>query len=213
MGEVIRINPSYILRTKFSRIVRELKRGGVVIYPTDTIYGIGCDICNRDAVEKIFLIKRRAEGKTALILASSESMVRDIFTEITPRMRALMREFWPGPLTIIARSSRPLHPYLRSEDGMVGIRIPSSRFCLRLIKETGTPIVSTSVNRSGTPPLICIKEIRTEFQSSVDLLVDAGDTKSSLASTVLRVDGDCITLLREGAISRKRCARYLTVSS
>jgi L-threonylcarbamoyladenylate synthase len=82
-----------------------------------------------------------------------------------------------------------------------------------LIKETGAPIVSTSVNRSGTPPLLQIDDIQKEFQSSVDMIVNAGELKSSLASTVIRIDSERVTLLREGAISRKRCARFLTESS
>ena len=210
MDKMININPAYISRTELSRAVRELQRGGVIIYPTDTIYGIGCDIRKGKAIEKIFTLKGRAENNPALILASTVSMVRDIFAEITPRMKALMHEFWPGPLTIVARSERPLHSYLRSRDGMVGIRIPASRFCLRLINEVGTPIVSTSVNRSGTPPLLHIDEIQNEFQSFVDLIVNVGELKPSLTSSVLRVDGERITILREGAISRKRFARFLT---
>jgi tRNA threonylcarbamoyl adenosine modification protein (Sua5/YciO/YrdC/YwlC family) len=213
VGKIIHINPAYISKKEFSEVVRVLKRGDVVIYPTDTIYGIGCDVRKKAAVEKVFSIKSRAENNPALILAGSFTMVQEIFDEISPRTFRLMREFWPGPFTIVARSKRIFHTFLQSDDGMVGIRIPASRFCLRLIREIGAPIVSTSVNRSGTPPLLHIDEITKEFQSSVDLIVDAGELKPSQASTVIRIDGDQVTLLREGAIPWKRCERYFKKTS
>jgi L-threonylcarbamoyladenylate synthase len=210
MGEVIKINTAYIARAAFSKIIKVVRDGGIIIYPTDTIYGIGCDAYNEHAVGRVFSIKGRSENNPALILADSFRMVQKILGNISPRAKEVMKVFWPGPLTIVAKSTNNFHPLLCAQDAMIGIRIPASRFCLRLVKECGTPIVSTSVNRSGSPPLTQMHDIVPSFGRKVDYIIDAGESNYTLPSTVIRIDGNRISLIREGAIPRKMLTRYLS---
>ncbi|MBI1806748.1 MAG: threonylcarbamoyl-AMP synthase [Ignavibacteria bacterium] len=186
-----------------------IRKGGVLIYPTDTIYGLGCDAFNADAIRRIFEIKRRPETRPALVLARSISMVKELVTEISPMASQLMKQFWPGPLTIILRAKRKVNSYVVSPDGKIGIRVPNHRFCLRLIGTCETPVISTSANISGHDTPKNVRALVEMFSSSVDLVVDAGNLRSILPSTVVDVSDGTLNIVREGSISRERLQRFL----
>ena len=200
MGKILKLNLNRILRKVVDESVRVIKDGGVLIYPTDTIYGIGCNAFNMKAVRKIFRIKRRNEHSPMLVLVNNIKMLRELVDEITPIALTLSREFWPGPMTMIFKANKNIHRLLKSKEEKIGIRIPDNRFCLKLIDGCKTPIVSTSANISGGDTLNESDELINIFGDKVDLFLDVGKLPSSPPSTVVDVSGKKLKIIREGAI-------------
>jgi L-threonylcarbamoyladenylate synthase len=204
MGKVIKINPTRIKSSVLRQATEVIRRGGVILYPTDTIYGLGCDALHVKAVERIYKIKQRSENNPALVLVNNVTMLNELVDEITPLAGRLIKMFWPGPLTMIFKASRHIHQSLISKDGKIGIRIPKNKFCLRLIAECEAPLLSTSANISGSKTITTVDTLEKVFASRVDLFLDAGDLESTLPSTVVDVSGDRLVVIREGAISSKQ---------
>lgn len=150
--------------------IQWLEKGGIIIYPTDTIWGIGCDATQPQAIEKIYNIKRRDPTQSMLILASGIEMVREYVTELPEKAISLM-EVQEKPVTLIYPHARSLPENLVANDGSIGIRIPKDDFCLHLIARFGKPIVSTSANFSGKPFPSSFLEIDTLLLEQVDYVV------------------------------------------
>ena len=176
-----------------------LREGGIILYPTDTIWGLGCDATNQEAVEKIFKIKSRDESKGLLILVNGENMVERYVKEI-PEVAYELISVSDSPLTVIYPSGKNLAPGVCSPDGSVGIRICNDVFCNELITRFRKPIVSTSANHTGNPSPGNYGEIEKSVISKVDYVVKyrQNDRKKSTASPVIRVDTDgTIKILRK----------------
>lgn len=147
-----------------------LENGGTILYPTDTIWGIGCDACNENAIARIYNIKHRDKGKSMLILVDSMEMMKKYTTSI-PEIAVDLIDAADRPLTIIYPKAKNLPKNLVAEDGSIGIRIVNDDFCRELIGVFGKPIVSTSANLSGTNPPLGFCDIATEIKDEVDLVV------------------------------------------
>lgn len=173
--------------------------GDVIVYPTDTIYGIGGDATRETAVMKVYSVKRREKGKPLLVLADSISMVRQYAAEISSE--ELLRRYWPGPVTFIVKENGSFPSALTGGSGTIGFRIPDHKFCLDVIGMIGRPLISTSANLSGAEGGNDIEEIVREFSDSVALIVDAGNGKNILPSTVVDITGDAPRVVRQGTIS------------
>lgn len=165
--------------------------GGVILYPTDTIWGIGCDATNIDAVQAIFDIKQRDDSKSMLVLVNGLSMLKHYLKEIPPQALELIAKA-EKPTTIIYPGARNLASKLVADDGSVGIRIPSDPFCLKLIESTGLPIVSTSANLSGDPSPSLFNEISTQICKQVDHVVKwrQNETEVSSPSAIIKLEID-----------------------
>lgn len=176
-----------------------LKRGGTILYPTDTIWGLGCDATNAEAVAKIYEIKKRAESKSLVTLVNNMDMIGKYIREI-PRVAIDLLEVNDAPMTIIYPGAIGLAKNVVAEDGTVGIRIPNNEFCKQLIFRLHRPIVSTSANISGEPAPQSFKEIPEEIKNSVDLVVDKSMEEDSThqASQIIKVGlkGE-ITIIRK----------------
>ena len=146
-----------------------LRKGGVILYPTDTIWGLGCDATNAQAVDRIYKIKRRSNSKSMLILLDSPEKLKNYV--YVPSMAWELIKVTNQPLTIIYPQARNLAPNLIAEDGTVGIRIVRDEFCRDLIRAFGKPIVSTSANISGQPAPANFSEISQQIKDSVDYIV------------------------------------------
>ena len=149
--------------------VKTVKNGGLVLYPTDTVWGIGCDATNEQAVQKVFELKKRSGAKSLVLLASDLDMVARYIKEIPPMAIDLV-EVNDAPMTIIYPGATGLAPSCVAEDGSVGIRIPLSDFCVRLVRRLGRPLVSTSANISGQATPSCFAEISPEVKEGVDYI-------------------------------------------
>jgi L-threonylcarbamoyladenylate synthase len=190
---------------------RCIRDGGVILYPTDTIYGIGCDASNEKAVEKIFKIKNRSASNPALMLASSVPMVESIVEEISPLAFRLMNKFWPGPLTLLFKPKKKMPQLLISGDNKIGIRIPANQFCLFMIEQFNTPIVSTSANLSGVQTSGKISELKKIFFGKVDLIIDSGDLGNIRPSTIVDVTSEPAVVVRDGAITREEVSSIINL--
>ena len=175
-----------------------LKNGGLLLYPTDTVWGIGCDATDEAAVAKVFALKRRADSKALVLLASDMDMVAKHIHRI-PDIAIDLVEVNDKPMTIIYPGAQYLAPNVVAEDGSVGIRIPMNDFCVELVRRFRKPIVSTSANISGEPAPQSFKDITEEIKSGVDYIVDRSLEKGStgIASQIIKVELDGqVTIIR-----------------
>ncbi len=186
-----------------------VQAGGVVVYPTETLYGIGANAWNPKAVSRVQEIKKREAPKPILILVQSIDEAAGVSGEILPVARAFMQAFWPGPLTLVLKAAAGLPDALTRGGGTVGVRIPASTISLKLLAMCGCPMTSTSANLSGAPPSGTIAAIERALGPGVDLFLDAGVLPARKPSTVLDVTGERPRLLREGEIPY---GQLLTVS-
>lgn len=192
------------MKDSISKAIEVLKAGGLILYPTDTVWGLGCDATNEEAVRKVFALKQRSDSKSLVLLASGLDMIQLYIDEI-PEMAAQLVEVNDAPMTIIypgafvkgtpgvAAAQASLAPSCVAEDGTVGIRIPSaSEFCMQLLARFHKPIVSTSANISGEPTPKCYGEISDEIASGVDFVVPefCEGESTGAASQIIKVDLD-----------------------
>lgn len=175
-----------------------LKKGLVILYPTDTIWGIGCDASSAEAVSRVYRIKRRTDRKSMLVLIDHFSMLSSYIDVIPDRIRNLIDRA-DKPVTIIYPGAKNLAENLIAEDGSVGIRITSDPFCQKLVQHIAKPVVSTSANFSGEKAPLSFAEIHPEILKEVDYVVNwrRGETEKSVPSSILKVDLEGnVTVLR-----------------
>jgi L-threonylcarbamoyladenylate synthase len=175
-----------------------LLNGGVIAYPTDTLYGLGCDATNPRAVERLCAIKRRPEGQPLPVIVNRRAALKHLVEGLTPQIERVLARHWPGALTVVFRRRGDALSAV-APGPTLGLRIPDAPVALALARGLCRPIVATSANRSGEPPL-GPDEIESLLSAEIDLLLDAGPAPGSIASTVLDVSGTKPTILREGAI-------------
>lgn len=169
--------------------IKVLREGGVILYPTDTIWGLGCDATNQQAVEKIFSIKARSDSKSLIVLVDGVAML-ERFVDTIPEVVYELIDVSDTPLTIVYPAGKNLAPQVISSDGSIGIRICHDIFCSELIKRLRKPLVSTSANRSGEPSPLTFSEIDKGITDKVDYAVSYrrdDDTRHS-PSPIIRVD-------------------------
>ena len=195
------------LKENLEKSMEVLRSGGILLYPTDTVWGLGCDATDPEAVSRIYELKQRADSKSLVLLASDLDMIARYVREI-PEMAIQLIEVNDLPMTIIypgaIASDRPepgqtpvkdrhlLAYNTVAEDGSVGIRMPMMNFCTELVKRFGRPIVSTSANISGEPAPHCFAEISEKIKAGADYIVDAGLEKGSTgkSSSIIRIGLD-----------------------
>lgn len=172
------------------QIIQTLKSGGTILYPTDTIWGIGCDATNIDAIEKIFEIKKREKTKSMIILVESEKRLQDLVD--VPEMAWEIMDLSEKPVTIIYDHPRNLPKELLAEDGSVGIRLVKNDFLKKLISKLNKPLVSTSANFSGEKSPMKFSDISHEIVDAVDFVVEENQDKVSeySGSSIIRVWSD-----------------------
>ena len=179
-----------------------LRRGGVIIYPTDTLYGLGADAFSDVAVAKVYAIKGRDEGKPMHAVFSDLAMVEE-YAELNDAARKLAAEFLPGPLTLVLKKKPHVNSGIAKGIASIGIRIPDNEFCLELAKSFGKPYTATSANKAGQTPEISVEKIATQLGESahlIDLAVEAPIFPMRPPTTVVNVMTGAPVILREGAI-------------
>lgn len=201
MSNIVKIDPQFPAPHLVAQVADVLKSGGVIGYPTETVYGIGCNSFNRDAVERIYRLKNRDRGKAMILIASDTVQISELVESIPDSAEKLIENFWPGPLTIVFEASSRLKEFAFSKSKTIAIRIPDCGICLELIKETGFPLVSTSANRSHQPAATTAEGVVQAFDDQLDIIVDGGVTRESIPSTVVDITRTPARILREGAIS------------
>ncbi|MBC6111239.1 L-threonylcarbamoyladenylate synthase [Pedobacter fastidiosus] len=177
-----------MLRDEINKALEVLKSGGVILYPTDTIWGLGCDATNADAVEKILKIKNRPAEKSLIVLLDVDSKLQSYVNEV-PEIAYDLIEYAENPLTIIFSGAKNLAPNVINADGSVGIRIVKHDFCTQLIQRFRKPIVSTSANLSGEASPKYFDDINPEILGAVDLVIDFEQESRSVKkpSTIMKL--------------------------
>lgn len=185
-------------------VVEVLKSGLTIVYPTETCYGLGCDAANSMAVERVFTIKGREKQKAVLMLASSVAMVKQ-YVVWSPTAERLAREYWPGALTMVLplRPDQTLSDLLVGPERTVAFRVTSHEMIRSLVEALGRPLISTSANRSGGQNPYSIAAVQAELGQSArepDMMIDAGELPVRPPSTIVRVVGDTIEIVRQGEV-------------
>lgn len=202
-GEYSKIDPDAPAKKIMTRAVRILTSGGILIYPTDTLYGFGVLVNDEKALARVYEIKKREKNKPFSIMVNDRDQAEMIVGRMTERERQLFDLLLPGKITLLVKARKKIKiPGLEKFD-KIGFRIPRSKLCQQLVEQAGFPISSSSVNLSNQNNLINIKDIRREFQHKVDLILDGGPVKSIKGSSVLDISATQLSLLREGEMPKE----------
>jgi L-threonylcarbamoyladenylate synthase len=175
-------------------------RGGVIAFPTDTVYGLSCSLMDPAAVEFVYRLKRRPSHLSVIALLPEADAVHPLVETLPEIGETLMKRFWPGPLSIIFQASSLVPLRVRSERGTIALRVPKHPLCQALLAAVGGPLVSSSANLSGQPPCNDAGEIQRVFGNQLDVLLDGGPSAANVPSTVVDVSSGRIELVRAGAV-------------
>ena len=194
---------------KLEIVGQELEKGKIAIFPTETVYGIGTNGLNTEAVGKLFKVKKRDLNKPISLLVSNIEMVENIAKDISELEYKLMKTFFPGPFTLILKKKENIPDILTANKDTVGVRIPDCEITKKLIEFGGCPIAAPSANISGELPATNINSIFETFKDKVDYIIDGGDSRIGLSSTIVQVIDGVPKILREGTITRKQIENCL----
>lgn len=180
-----------MFKEEITNALKIVQDGGIILYPTDTIWGIGCDASNADAVQRIFTLKQRNEAKSMIILLDTVNKLQGYVQDI-PEIAYELIEFAEHPLTLILSKARNIAPNLIAADGSIGVRVVKHPFCVGLIQRLRKPLVSTSANISGQPAPTVFSDIGTEIIDGVDYIVDLeqSDYTEKKPSTIMKLESD-----------------------
>jgi len=202
--------PSLNVSKQVARGVAILQQGGIVAFPTDTVYGLGACASNRSAVERIYAVKQRPRHQALPLLLASVLQIREVGSGLSPVALCLVRSFMPGALTLVLRKAGAVPDLVTAGEATVAVRIPAHPVPLSLIEGLGEPIVGTSANLSGSPSALTAADVYAQLGDKVDLIID-GVCQGGMESTIVDVTGDKPVVLREGAISRAELARVCEI--
>lgn len=191
----------------FAAALAALKRGEVIVLPTETLYGLGADALDAAAVERVFHLKGRDSANPIPVLVADRAMLASLVTEVSPLAERLLAEFWPGPLTLVLPARLELPKPLVNSAGGVGVRISSQPIASELVKALGRPITATSANPSEQPPARTIEQAKNYFADRIKIFIDGGELTSRTGSTVAEISGERIRIIRQGDISREALQR------
>jgi L-threonylcarbamoyladenylate synthase len=177
-----------------------LREGGLVVFPTDTVYGVGAVVDRPDAVARLYVAKGRPLDKPIPVLIADLDQLEKLAREVTPEVQLLAQHFWPGALTIVVPAQPWLPREIVRETGAVGLRMPDHPVALAIIRAAGGAVATTSANRSGEREACTVEEAIGALGDAVDLYIDGGRTPGGIPSTVVASEGSRLVVLRRGAL-------------
>ncbi|MEA3560409.1 MAG: L-threonylcarbamoyladenylate synthase [Candidatus Omnitrophota bacterium] len=202
MTKVIKVSPIYPEPEAIKQAAKVLLDGGLVAFPTETVYGLGANFLNKQALQKIYRIKKREKDKPIPVLIGDLKTLDDFIFELPQLGKKLINRFWPGPLTLI----------LTGKDGVkIGFRMPSDRISQELLSKAGIPIAASSANISGALPPTTAGEVLKNLGGAINMLIDGGDTLMKTESTVVDATVSPPVILREGAVSKELIFKFKKV--
>lgn len=197
---IIKINPQDPDLSHLKQAADIIKQGGVIGYPTETVYGLGASIFNQNAVDRIYAIKGRTFHKPLIVIVDSYEMLQPLVQGIPEIGHTIMQKFWPGPLTLIFKASSIVNKKVLGGGSTIAIRIPDNKICLTLLKLSSIPLTSTSANVAGEPASLSAEDVERNLHSKLELIIDGGPSRSSEPSTVLDLTTERPLIRRIGII-------------
>lgn len=182
--------------SKIEEAAEIIKNGGIVVFPTETVYGIAANGLNEEAVKKIYIAKQRKQEKPLILLISNEEMLEKITEKISEVEAKLIEAFWPGPLTLILNKKLCVPSVVTGGQETVGVRMTSGEIARKLIDACGVPLTAPSANISGKPSGTKVEKIFEELKDRVDSIIDAGNSKDEIESTIVKVIDGVPNILR-----------------
>jgi len=202
-----------VMPTTYARAIDDavwvLKQGGLVAFPTDTVYGVGAQAFSPQAVERIYRVKGRPRSKAIPVLIDSAAHLPDLAENVDPEAWLLAERFWPGPLTIILPRGSRVSDVVTAGGPSVAVRVPDHEFALRLIGAAGGALAATSANLSGHPDPVTAEEVLGYLEGRIDLILDGGPCPGGQASTVIDLTGVSPIVVRPGPISQQELEEEL----
>ena len=190
--------------SELNKIKEILDNDGVIIFPTDTVYGIACNCFSEKAIKKVFDIKKRPENKPINVLSNNLDKIKLVSKNISEKEEFLINKYMPGALTIILDKNEKVSDILTAGLDTIGVRIPKNNISLRILENVSYPLSTTSANISGDSAGIKISDFLKEFDGVVDAIIDGGETDLKVASTIVRVESDNkLKIIREGTLKIK----------
>ncbi len=190
---ILKVNPEEPEKEAIDIAADIIRNGGLVAFPTETVYGLGANLLHRDGVERVYKVKNRPSDKPLTVHIADLDALKEMAGEIPSGAERLIEKFWPGPLTIILKSKK---------GKKIGFRMPSNKIALSLIAASGVPVVAPSANRSGNRPPNNIEDVLKELDDGVDMILDGGPTQMGIESTVVDATTSPCEVLRERAITK-----------
>jgi L-threonylcarbamoyladenylate synthase len=200
-SEIVAVNLDDIDIAQIKKAARIIKDGGLVAFPTETVYGLGADAFNRQAVAKIFAVKNRPLYDPLIVHISDRKDLLILAIDVTDTALKLTEKFWPGPLTLVFKKSGLLPDIVTAGLDTVAIRMPADKIALKLIEESGTPIAAPSANIFGRPSPVTAQHVLEDLDGRIDLIIDGGKTLVGVESTVLDLTQNPPSILRPGGVT------------
>ena len=198
--EILKVDASRPERSVLEAAAQAMLRGGVIAFPTDTLYGLGCSLFDVSAVELVKRLKRRDPRHAFISLIPDPSQADALALTVSPVARRLIRDFWPGPLSLIFVAAEIVPRGVRGAGGTVALRCPMDPLSHALLQRFGGPVVSSSANLTGQPPAETAGEVVGYFGNQLDLVLDGGTRRGGVPSTLVDVSGPRTKLLRRGPV-------------
>jgi len=192
---------------QIDRAIEILKAGGIVAFPTDTVYGLGGDAFNGEAAERIYVVKQRSRYLPLPVLVADTTQVTAVVDSVSEVAQLLMKHFWPGGLTLVLPKAASLPDIITAGGEKVAIRIPNHLVPLTIIRRLSVPIIGTSANISDTPSAVTAQDVEQQLGNQIDLVIDMGRCPGGLESTVVDVTGEKPVVLRQGIIPEDEIER------
>ncbi len=199
---VIPVDPTRVEAEGIRQACAVLRRGGLVAFPTETLYALGADALEAAAIERVLAVKGRQHGKPLSVLIPSVEAAAALATDLPEAVRGLMLAFWPGPLTVVVKASPALPALLRASAGTVGLRMPAGPVAQAVLTAFGGPVIGTSANKSGGADPADARTVLKAIGGQIDLILDGGRVALGVPSTVIDCSVQPARILREGAIAR-----------
>ncbi len=209
--QLIEIDPELIEWDKIIKIAQHLLKDGVIVYPTETFYALGANCFSRRAIQEIYRLKRRPLSKPLSVVISDLAMIQEIASDIPPTFGPLASNFWPGPLTLVLKAAPRVPEELKGPSGSIGVRLTEHEWLRSFVRYASFPVTATSANISGGKDISDPRKAFHEFNGKVGLIVDGGETKGHLPSTVLDLSERKARIIREGAVPFSRLKKYLVL--
>lgn len=195
--------------TDLTAALTALRRGEVIVFPTETLYGLGADALNFFAVGKVFQLKGRDPDNPFPVLVADRTMLDCLIAETTQLADSLMTRFWPGPLTLVLPARTDIPRPLVNRDGGIGVRLSSQPIATELVRLLGRPVTATSANPSGQPGARTVAQAKNYFAGKIDIYLDGGELNSPIGSTVAAVSKDKLKIIRAGEIRRETLENFV----